>query len=150
MKKENVKRPYKAAQSDEDLWVDVHDDVLMVELGIRPPSVAPKDPSVWTKTPYERRILKTLRHSCKDDMRFHSSQPKHIPVRAKLIIQLKSNKKFPKSTYSTECWMHEIGSILSKYYQRDKKTGLSEYLVVKYSYNGRTYKPTERPFWPGK
>ena len=51
MKQEKIKRPIKVPQNDEDFWVDVHDDAQMVELGIRPPSLAPRDPSVWTKTP---------------------------------------------------------------------------------------------------
>ena len=149
MKQEKIKRPIKAPQNDEDFWVDVHDDAQMVELGIRPPSLAPRDPSVWTKTPYEKRILKSLRRIHKGRMHFHSSPIKHIPVRARLIVQLKHNKKFPKSTYSSECNMHEIGSILSKYYQWNKKNKCTECLIVKYSYNGKTYKPWERPFWPG-
>lgn len=149
MKSERIKRPTKATQSDEDLWVDVHDDALMIELGIRPPALAPKDPSVWTKTPYERRMLRSYRRIHKGKMHTGVAKIKPIPVRAKLIIQLKSNKKFPYSTYSTVCNMHEIGNILLRYRQWNKRTGFSESLVLKYSYNGRTYKPEERPFWPG-
>lgn len=147
MKKE--KNINNVTQNDEDFWVDVHDDEQMVELGIRPPSAAPRDPSVWTKTPYEKRILKSLRRMHKGRMYFHSSPIKHIPVRARLIVQLKRNKKFPKSTYSSECNMHEIGNILSKYYQWNKRDKCTECLIVKYSYNGKTYQPWERPFWPG-
>lgn len=124
MKKE--KNINNVTQNDEDFWVDVHDDEQMVELGIRPPSVAPRDPSVWTKTPYEKRILKSLRRMHKGRMYFHSSPTKHIPVRARLIVQLKRNKKFPKSTYSSECNMHEIGNILSKYYQWNKRDKCTE------------------------
>ena len=51
MKQEKIKRPTKAPQNDEDFWVDVRDDAQMVELGIRPPLLEPRDPSVWTKTP---------------------------------------------------------------------------------------------------
>ena len=147
MKKE--KNINNVTQNDEDFWVDVHDDEQMVELGIRPPSAAPRDLSVWTKTPYEKRILKSLRRIHKGRMHFHSSPTKHIPVRARLIVQLKRNKKFPKSTYSSECNMHEIGNILSKYYQWNKRDKCTECLIVKYSYNGKTYQPWERPFWPG-
>ena len=46
MKEENVKSPIKATQGDEDRWVDVHDDALMVELGIYPRPATPRDPSV--------------------------------------------------------------------------------------------------------
>lgn len=143
MKKEVTKK--QGTQREEDRWVDVHDDAVMIKLGLRSPNVAPRDPSVWTKTPNERRILKTLRYSSKEDMHFHSSPTKLIPVRAKLIIQLKRNNKYPKTTYSTECWQHEIPSILAKY--RITVNNMDESAVAKYSYNGRTYAPTEVPFW---
>ena len=128
-------------------WVDVYDDVLMVELGMRCPLHIPKDLDVWIKTPNERRLLKGLRRRNYGDMRFHSIPSKKIPVRARLTIYLKKNKIFPNTTYSVECQMHEIGDILSAYSQKDKKTGLQKSLVSKYVYNGKTYKPEERPFW---
>lgn len=136
MKKERLKK------TANDGKINVHDDELMVSLGMRYPDLKPKDPSVWTKTPEEVRMLKVLRRRHKGKMHFHTIPIKHIPVRARLIVQLKKNKIFPKSTYSSECYMHEIGDILSKYYQ-DKNC-----LIVKYSYNGRTYEHWERPFWP--
>lgn len=149
MKKENIQSPSKAPQRDEDRWVDVHNDALMVELGIRPAMLSPRDKTVWTKTPNERRLLKSLRRSSKGRIHFHSVPEKSIPVRTKLIIQLVKNDKFPKTTYSTECWQHEIKNILLQYYKRNKKTGVNECLVSKYTYNGKTYAPNERPFWPG-
>ena len=149
MKKENIQSPSKASQRDEDRWVDVHNDTLMVELGIRPAMLSPRDKTVWTKTPNERRLLKSLRRSGKGRIHFHSVPEKSIPVRTKLIIQLVKNDKFPKTTYSTECWQHEIKNILLQYYKRNKKTGVNECLVSKYTYNGKTYAPNERPFWPG-
>lgn len=148
MKKENVQSPSKAPQRDEDRWVNVHDDALMVELGIRPAVLTPRDKSVWVKTPNEARLLKSLRRTSKDRIYFHTIPEKSIPVKAKLIIQLKKNDKFPKTTYSTECWQHEIRNILWNYSQKNKKTGLNECLVSKYTYNNKTYGPTERPFWP--
>lgn len=149
MKKENIQSPSKAPQCDEDRWVDVHNDALMVELGIRPAMLSPRDKTVWTKTPNERRLLKSLRRSGKGRIHFHSVPERSIPVRTKLIIQLVKNDKFPKTTYSTECWQHEIKNILLQYYKRNKKTGVNECLVSKYTYNGKTYAPNERPFWPG-
>ena len=112
MKKENIQSPSKASQRDEDRWVDVHNDTLMVELGIRPAMLSPRDKTVWTKTPNERRLLKSLRRSGKGRIHFHSVPEKSIPVRTKLIIQLVKNDKFPKTTYSTECWQHEIKNSL--------------------------------------
>lgn len=143
MKQEKIKEI-----TQNDSWVDIYDNDEMVRLGIRPPMFTPRDQSVWTKTPYEKRILKSLRRSHKGKMRSHSVPIKPIPVRAKLIIQLKKNKKFPNSTYSCECNMHEIGNILSIYYQWNKKDKCTECLITKYTYNGRTYKPWERPYWP--
>lgn len=149
MKQENTKSPKnKAIQQEENRWIDIHNDDIMREMGFfRPFLQSPRDSSVWTNTQYEERILREVRHSVKQDMRPYSIPVKHIPVRGKLVIQLKKNKKFPKSTYSTECWQHEIGDILMKYYWKNNKTGYSECLISKYAFNGRTYKPNERPFW---
>lgn len=140
MKQETIKSPSKAPLRDEDRWVDVHDDELMIELGIRPPHAIPRDKTVWTKTPSEKQALKVER--CKHKGRIHFQNPprKSIPVKDKLIIYLKKNKKFANTTYSTKCWQHEIGDILLNYCQ-------DECLVAKYFYNGKTYAPNERPFW---
>ena len=156
----NVKSPSKAPEVlksnimktgnvESPEWVNVHDDELMVELGIRLPNLAPKDPSVWTKTPHEKKMLKSLRRTHKGRIHFYSVPRKSIPVRAKLIVQLKKNKNFPNTTYSTECWQHEIEDILLNYYAKNSKTGYNECLVSKYIYNGKTYVPSESPFWPG-
>lgn len=45
--------------------IDVNDDNLMVELGMRPPLLTPRDPSVWTKTKQEKVKLRALRKSVK-------------------------------------------------------------------------------------
>lgn len=148
MKQETSKSPSKAIQRKEDRWINVHDDNVMREMGFsRPFNQVPRDKSVWTKTPNERRLLRELRHSVKLDMHIHSLPNKHIPVRAKLTIQLRKNKRFPKTTYSTVCWQHEIEDVLFKYYWRNNKTGYSECLISKYTFNGRTYGPNEKPFW---
>lgn len=137
----------KSSKPAQDSAIDIKNDDLMVSLGIRVPKLEPNDPSVWTKTPQERKTLKKLRRGKYGDMRFHTIPSKSIPVIAKLIICLKKNKKFPKTTYSCECYMHKIGDILSEYTQENKKSGYIESLVTKYVYNGQTYKPSERPFW---
>lgn len=144
MKQENPKNVSKSTDIE---WVDIHDEDLMIQLGIHQPDLEPRDPSVWTKTSSERKFLKSLRHFFKAEMRASSMPRKSIPVIAKLVIQLKPNSKFQKSTYSTACWMHDIGSILAKYTQINQTTGFSESLVNKYSYNGKTYLPGETPFW---
>ena len=147
MKQENIRSPFKATQGEDDLWVDVHDDALMVELGIRPRPLTPKDQSVWTKSKQEKKILRTLRCAHKGRMCFGTVPRKPIPVRAKLIIQLKKNKRFPFTTYSIICGMHQIGDVLSHFYQWNRQTKTVDNVVAKYTYNGKTYAPNERPFW---
>lgn len=147
MKKENVKSPIKASQDDRDSWVNVHDDALMIELGIRPPYATPRDPSVWTKSKQEKKILRTLRCAHKGKMHFGTSPRKAIPVRAKLIVQLKKNKQFPYTTYSIICGMHQIGDVLNFFHQWDRQNKMMINVVAKYTFNGKTYAPNERPFW---
>ena len=149
MKKETTKSPKnKAVQKEEDRWIDVHDDNVMREMGfMRPFNQSPRDKSVWQKTPNERRLLRNVKHSVKNrDMHFHAAPAKRATVCAKLIIQLRSNKVFPKSTYSQECLNTHIGDVLGRFRITDPKTGYSESIVAKYSYNGRTYAPNEVPY----
>lgn len=147
MKEENVKSPIKVTQSVEDRWVDVHDDALMVELGIHPRPATPRDPSVWSKSKQEKKILRTLRCAHKGKMHLGAPSRKVIPVRAKLIVQLKKNKQFPYTTYSTICDMHQIGDILNFFHQWDRQNKTMVSVVAKYTFNGKTYAPNERPFW---
>lgn len=147
MKKENTKSPKKGNPAEEeDRWIDVHDDDVMRAYGLwRSYDQSPRDPSVWTKTPSERRLLKKYRHSFKGDMHFHTIPRKIIRVRAKLIISLYKNKWFSKTTYSTECWQHEIPEILAKYRTIDRN-GFSTSVVRNYVWNGKTYNPHDLPF----
>lgn len=150
MKKENTKSPNKAIQQEEDRWIDVHNDDVMREMGFfRPFNQAPRDESVWTKTPYERRILQSVKHSRdkNEDMHFHSTPEKFIKVPGKLIIQLRKNRVFPKTTYSTECWQSDIQDILSKYVVTNHKLKITKSVIAKYTWNGKTYYPGELPFW---
>ena len=139
MKKDEISKDYNESK------VNVKDDRQMVELGIRSPLLAERDISVWTKTSKEKKLLRKLRHG-NDNCHFGTIPIKSIPVRSKLIIYLKKNNIFPKTTYSTECWQHEIFEILTKYFYTDK-SGISHYLVMKYEFNGKSYLPNERPFW---
>lgn len=150
MKKETTKKVLKnkADQKEEDRWIDVHNDDVMREMGFNRPALqAPRDKSVWSKTAYEKRILRNVRHSHrKEDMHFHSIPAKRATVRAKLIIQLKPNKVFPKSTYSFLCWDTNVEDMLNKFRLANHKTGQTESVVAKYSYNGISYGPEERPY----
>ena len=143
MKQENSK---KAVQKEENRWIDVHNDDVVREMGIIRPSIqTPRDERVWSKTPNERRLLKEVRHSVKRDMHLPSFPTKYTPSRGKLVVSLKRNKNFSKSTYSTECWPFEIDDILIKYHRRNNKTGLTESIISTWSFNGRTYGINERP-----
>lgn len=150
MKKEITKSPKtKAIQKEEDRWIDVHDDNVMREMGFaRPFLQTSRDKNVWSKTPYERRILRNVKYSYdRSDSHFHSCPAKRGTVRTKLIVQLKSNKVFPKSTYSFICMDTDIEHILSKFrIVVDQQTEQTESVVKKYSFNGRTYQPDERPY----
>lgn len=125
-------------------FVDIRNDALMVELGIRPPLLQQRDPSIWTKTNQEKKLLKSLRYKSK--MSTGIPPIKVIPIRAKLIIYLKKNKKFPYTTYSIICSMHQIDEYLRFFCQKDKSGNITN-IVSKYVYNGKTYLPNERPFW---
>lgn len=127
-------------------WVDVHNDALMVSLGIRQPDLSPKDPECWTKTSKEKKILKRLRKRHKHSITTSSIIPsRFIPVYSKLIIQLYKNDQFNKTTYSTMCWQSDIANILSRYMSIKNKS-----LVSKYYWNGKWYKSNELPFWHSK
>lgn len=132
----------------DDLWVDVHNDKVMRDMGFfRPFNQAPRDESVWSKTLEELRKLKQVKHSIKEDGHFNATPKKFVKVSGKLVIWLKKNKVFPKTTYSTTCWINNIGDILSNYVVNNKKLGIAESVVTKYSFNGKTYKPGELPVW---
>ncbi len=136
-------------ENKESGWIDIHDDDVMRANGLwRPYDVTPRDPSVWTKTNAERKLIKKLRGTWKGlDLHFHNVPRKFIQVPGKLIIQLKKNKTYPKTTYSIKCWQSDIPEILAKYTITDKKTKTSITAVAKYKWNGKTYSPAELPFW---
>lgn len=148
MKKETTKSPKNKAIQKEDRWIDVHNDNVMREMGfMRPFNQTPRDKSVWQKTPNERRLLRNVKHSVRNrDMHFHTAPAKRATVRTKLIIHLKSNKVFPKSTYSQECLNTHISDALGRFQVTNPKTGNSKSIVAKYSYNGRTYALNEIPY----
>lgn len=120
--------------------VNVRNDKEMVELGIRPAPVTPRDPKVWTKTKYEKRILKEAKYSCRGgNGHFYPGTTKWNTFYGKLIVQLKSNKVFSKSTYSMICGNNDVQRVLSRFIVENHKTKQMESVVRKYSYNGITY-----------
>ncbi|MGM9533064.1 hypothetical protein [Intestinibacter sp.] len=125
--------------------VDVHNDELMVSLGIRVPLYS-IDYSVFEKTDKEKEQLRTERAKHKEDMRTGTKPIPYIPIQAKLVVYLKKNNKFPNSTYSSICMQHEIFNKLG-FFAEITKSGNIRNLVSKYSYNGKMYKSGEYPFW---
>lgn len=121
--------------------VNIHNDDEMRKNGLwRPYNVTPRDPDVWTKTNKERKLLNKLKYSWKKkDMHFWNIPEKRGTVTAKLIIQLKKNNKFDKTTYSFICRNSEIKNFLNNFTSHNHKTGKVHNYVAKYSYNGKTY-----------
>lgn len=134
--------------------VDVYNDVEMVNLGIRVRKYEGRDPKIWTKSFMEKKDSKFVKANLKHH--FEGSNwpaPKKItPVYGKLIVTIKPNDRFKainkkgknifKTVFSHECYQHNISSILNKYVD-DK----SKCLVVKYYWNGKTYRPGVLPYW---
>lgn len=152
MKKESIKRisgEERKTQHD-DRWIDVHDDDVMRAMGfLRPFNQSPRDKSVWTKTTREREALKKAKSAYKRHSHFDghcgTAPRKTGLLRAKLIIQLKKNKEYPKTTYSYICLNTAIDDILDKFKVLNA-SGFRETLVSKYKFNGKEYRPDERPW----
>lgn len=130
----------------ENGWVDVHDEALMVQLGIRNPNAEPRDPSVWTKSVKEKSLLKRLRNSKGGILATGGMFEKYEPLfKYKLIITIKKNDKFMtfdkklkrrvfKTVYSHTCYLKEVPFILNRYCDEEGKT-----LIRKYKFNGHDF-----------
>lgn len=122
-------------------WIDVHDDDLMVKLGIRNPNITPRDPSVWTKTQKEKKLLKKLRNIYKNaNLGAKRSTDSHGYLLVYIKPDIKNaikvingipNKGTIKTTFSFLCNKYNIKDILN---DMSKK-----YSVVKYRWNGHDY-----------
>lgn len=137
------KNKKKSVKKEENRHVNIRDPKVRKEIGLiweEPRFVMP----IRTKTKHEREVLRNAKNSIrKEDMHFHTAPYKYSTVKAKLIIYLKPNKDFEKTTYSKECSLSQIAEILSNY--RRKKN--NESLIAKYSYDGKTYQPNTYPYW---
>lgn len=122
--------------------VNVHSDKEMREAGFfRPFNVVTPD---FSKTKKEKKALKKAKERTQkiDNGHIYMSIKPYSPVRAKVIVYLRKNKTFPYTVYSALRYQDQIDDFLNKFC--NSKTGKS--LVVKYSFNGKTYSPNERPF----
>lgn len=140
-----------------DEKVNVYDDVEMVSLGIRKPVLTPRDPSVWTKTLSEKAAVRVHRNKKYNFVTKWGYRQKSIPVYSKLIVTIKPSARFTmvnkkgervnKTTYSFNCGQSDIPRILSKFVEIDKASKITYPLVKSYYWNGKTYKPSQLPFW---
>lgn len=151
-----MEKTFKEKESPEDrvkrLRIrDWNDDAFLVAEHLRQPSVKPRDPNVWTKTPKERKLWKKFRRVPAPN--YNWPEPvKTIDIPGTLVVYVKggnfttgklnpkTKKPIPKTTFSHKCIQSDIPYILGKY-----KTPKSE--VLKYSWNGKTYSPDNLPFW---
>jgi hypothetical protein len=82
----------------------------------------------WAKSEEEHQLLQ--KYKCKQrDGHFHTIPPKQNSVYNKLIIQLKSNDMFPKSTYSFMCYDGNVKNLVNRFNEKGN-------FVHNYSFNG--------------
>lgn len=138
-------------------FVNINDKDLMISLGIHPKNAEPRDPSVWTKTIKEKNDSKRmyLKHK-KDKLTGSNGYTSRIPLHDRLIVHIKADSNYAlkknadgtpdtstiKTTHSIHCCQSDIPFILAKFV--DSK---GDNIVTKYRWNGKTYCPTELPFW---
>lgn len=137
--------------------VSINDKDFMISLGIHPKNAEPRDPSVWTKTDKEKTDLKKmrLRHK-KNRMTGSISYERPIPFYDTLIVHIKADSSYAvkrnkdgspdrstiKTTHSIKCGQSDIPFILAKFVNTK-----GDNIVTKYRWNGKTYSPSELPFW---
>lgn len=110
--------------------VDVNNDAQMVALGIRPPHLKPRDPSVWSKTEKERKAWKKQRHFPAPDTRW-APPTKPSKFIGQLIVHVRG---LEKTTYRHDCPETDLSYLLSKY--------KNEFCtIVKVFWNGKEINP---------
>ena len=142
-------------QIEDDIWVDVHDHDLMVELGLRNPFYKGRDPKVWSKTAAEKKLLKQLKYRCTTILpKGWPGSPVRSHFFSDLIVRIRPSNKFKfkdkhgneqKKTYFSHKNVCEsdIPNILAKYYVWKDKA--RQTLVISYVWNGKTYLSNELP-----
>ena len=101
----------KKEEKKEEKKVDITNDAQMVMLGIRPQLLAPRDPSVWTKTEKERKAWKKQRRFPAPNTQW-APPTKSSRFTGRLIVQVQG---MDKTTYSHNCPESDLSYILSKY-----------------------------------
>ena len=138
--KKEIKKKFKKIKREA---IDVHDDAAMIKAGIRMPAYNGRDMSVWSKTKEEKKKLKRMRNNISPKRSFPKKSS--VPVIAKLIVYLRKNQTFDKTTYSQVCSMSRIPEILRFFVGKNGNN-----LVTKYVYNKKEYQPDQLPYWYGK
>lgn len=138
--KKEIKKNFKKIKREA---IDIHNDAAMVKTGIRMPVYNGRDMSVWSKTKEEKKKLRRMRNNISLKRSFPKKSS--VPVLAKLIVYLRKNKTFDKTTYSQVCAMSRIPEILRFFVGKSGNN-----LVSKYIYNGKEYQPDQLPYWYGK
>lgn len=114
----------------------IHDDNWMAAQGLRQPTLKPRDPSLWSKTPAEKEQVRKLKRLKYHTMKGSTGGRKYIPARLNLRVYVKG---LEKTTFSLMCWQADIPSVLNHFKDRGGK-------VIKYQWNGKVYQPNEVPF----
>ena len=134
----------------EEEWIDIHDDALMVSLGLRQPKLIPRDPSVWTKSKKEKEFIKKMKHSISQQfVNTWGGKKDIVNFKGKLNVTIKKNDSFtmydstlkrriPKTTFSFNCYEYYIPFILQRF-----KISKTEDLVIKVTFNGKPYTSTK-------
>lgn len=116
--------------------VDVTNNEMMIQEGLRQPNRVPRDPSVWSKTEKERRLWRKYRRVAIPNQSWTAPE-KTGGLPGKLIIQVRG---LGKTTYAYKCLTTDVRYLLSKY-----KTNYSS--IVKSSWNGKTFDPECVRLW---
>lgn len=106
--------------------VNINNDEEMVRLGIRPPKVNPRDPSVWSKTEKERQIWRKVKNFPAPDTRW-AAPIKSSKFIGRLIVHVRG---LDKTTYRHDCYQSDLPYILKKY-ENESST------IVKAFWNGK-------------
>lgn len=134
MKKQQVKKV-------KEEKVDIKNDKLMIELGMRLPDRIIPD---FSKTLKEKKMIKKMKKACNEVSRnWSSAEESSYPLESKIIVNLKKNISYPKTTYSRVIWQYQIDNYINSF--RSKKGNC---LVKSYYWNGKTYNVNELPINP--
>lgn len=122
-------------------WVNIHDEKLMVSLGIHPRDY--KIPN-FSKTEKEKAMLRRMKRSAMPiTTKMVSNNEASFPLYDKIIVYLLRNNSYKKQIYSSKIWMKDIQSYINSFVSKKGKN-----LVKYYFFNGKKYRANELPVNP--